>query len=527
MKLNKKIILVVALFSVLATGAFYVWAQGQEQRQENAYQELERFNDVLNKILNYYVDEKSVGELIDAAIEGMLKELDPHSVYLSKHQYDNLMIDTKGEFGGLGITISVRDNYPTVISPIEDTPAYRLGMQGGDQIIAIEGESTKGWSSDQAVAKLRGRPGTQVNITVGREGMADSLLFTITREIIRVPSVTYYDVIEGVGYVRIARFAEQTARDLDGILDDFENQGVQGVILDLRGNPGGLLSAAWDVSNLFLDKGKKIVYTECRLPGYSQEFIADGRKVHKGYPVVILVNGASASASEILAGALQDWDRAIIAGQTTFGKGSVQTVFKVGEEDALKLTTQKYFTPTGRSIHKDIEREPGEIAAAEEKDIERQEYHTAGGRIVYGGGGILPDWKFEYPKYTDFQRKMDINSIFFTFAVNYTAYHEVDETFTVTDEVFSEFQDFMKSKEIEFTADEWTEENTKYAKRGIKREVFRKLYGTRGAYLAVLPVDEELQKVLEMFRNNRTLEEMFSYIEAIKAREKVAKTENK
>lgn len=495
--------------TVVAAGTFFVGAADRREKDDNLdYEHLNRFRDVMVRILDNYVEKKEFSELIDAAIAGMLEELDPHSVYLDRSQYENLMIDTEGEFGGLGIQISVRDDYPTVISPIDDTPASRLGIQGGDRIVEIEGESTKGWSSDQAVKILRGKPGTQVNIKIGREGLDEPISITITREIIKVPSITYSTILEDVGYVRIARFAKKTARDLSAIITNFERHGIKGVVIDLRSNPGGLLSAAFEVSDLFLDKDKLIVYTEGRLFSNNKKFSSNGVNVHGNYPVVILVNGASASASEIVAGALQDWDRAVIVGQPTFGKGSVQTVFRVGDNEALKLTTQKYFTPSKRCIHKDYD-ENGEAVESEDAG---KEYYTASGRVVYGGGGITPDWQIELSEFTEFQRKLELRSIFFTFAVHYTAYHDAGEDFNVDDSVMDEFRDYIVEKEIETAPDDWTEENTEYVQRGIKREVFRKLFGTKGAYIATLANDEEVVQVLEMFREATTLDEMFSYV---------------
>lgn len=524
MRLDKKVVIGLVLVFTVTVAAIFVWAQDQrKQRNASILEELQRFGEVYEKIVDYYVTEVSTEEIIDAAINGMLKELDSHSVYLSRHELENLMIDTRGEFGGLGITISIRDDFPTVISPIEDTPAYRLGIQGGDQIVQIEGESTKGWNSEQAVSKLRGPPGTQVDISVCREGLEDSLYFTITREVIKVPSVPYKEIIDGVGYIRVSRFAEKTARELEDVIFDFEKQGVRGLILDLRSNPGGLLESAKEVSELFLGKDTLIVYTESRIPNGNQKFKSIARKVHNRYPIVVLVNGASASASEIVAGALQDWDRAVIVGQTTFGKGSVQTVYKIGGGSALKLTTMKYFTPVGRSIHRDEEEEEQvEIANKQAVMDNREEYKTASGRTVYGGGGIAPDWEIELPDFTDLERRLELRGIFFSFAVHYTAYHDVDETFEATEEVFAEFLDFLKQKKIEVKEDEWTEENVDYVRLGIKREVFRKLFGSKGAFIATLPKDDEINRVLEMFDKTSTLGEMFEYINE---RKKVAKAE--
>jgi carboxyl-terminal processing protease len=523
LKINKRLTVTAFLLIVIAVVSFYVWAEDRrEQDREALFGDLERFSEVVEKIMNYYVDEIDSEELIDAAIKGMLEKLDPHSIYLSKHQLENLMIETKGEFGGLGIQLSIRDKFPTVIAPIEETPAYRLGIQGGDRIVEIETASTKGWSSEETVSKLRGRPGTQVNITISREGLEDSLYFAITREIIKVPSITYWDTIEDVGYVRVSRFAERTADELDEIVSDMEKEGVKGLVLDLRSNPGGLLSAARDVSELFLERGELIVYTESRIPSHNVKYKSSARNIHHGYPIVVLVNGASASASEIVAGALQDWDRGLIIGSPTFGKGSVQTVFKIGGgASALKLTTQKYFTPSGRSIHKD-EIEEGEEARIETEEAGIEEYRTSGGRIVYGGGGITPDWIIEPSRFTELQQQLEVKGVFFSFAVHFTAYHDVDESFEVDQAVLDDFREYLGTKKIEVAEDEWTDENIDYVKIGIKREVFRKLFGTRGAYIATLPVDETLNKVLDMFHKNLSLPEMFSYV---KEQEELAKKE--
>ena len=215
MRFNKKLVITLVLVFTVTTVAILVWAQDQRrQNTAKVLEDLKPFAEVYEKVVDFYITEVETEELIEAAIEAMLKELDSHSIYLSKHEWENLMIDTKGEFGGLGITISIRDDFPTVISPIEDTPAYRLGMQGGDRIVEIERESTKGWNSEKAVSKLRGPPGTQVDITVFREGLEDSLYFTVTREVIKVPSVPYQENLDGVGYIRVSRFAEKTADEL-------------------------------------------------------------------------------------------------------------------------------------------------------------------------------------------------------------------------------------------------------------------------------------------------------------------------
>jgi carboxyl-terminal processing protease len=530
--LNKKTIIGISVLCILLIVAIFVTAGDREEKQKDTvYQNLEQFGTVLDKVLNYYVDEIDADKLIKAAINGMMDQLDEHSVYMDSYEYDNLMISTKGEFGGLGITLGSVDGYPTVVSTLEDTPAYRLGIQGGDKIVRIDGASTKDWKTEQAVTKLRGREGTQVAIMVTREGLPDSLRYTITREIIRVPSITYSANLDGVGYVRVSQFAERTAKELDDIVRDFEKQKVKGLIIDLRSNPGGLLESAREVSELFLEKDRLIVYTESRIPRNNQKYYSRSTKIYDSLPLVVLVNGASASASEIVAGALQDWDRAVIAGQTSFGKGSVQSLFQVGK-DALKLTTAKYFTPSGRCIHKDRPRANEEMVSEDVPVVDTtkasaqpaKEFHTAAGRVVYGGGGITPDWTLALPTFTGFQRDLELRGLFFNFAVHYTAHHKTADDFKVTDGVLADFRTFCGENKFAIKDSVWTPENVDYVKLAIKREVFRKLMGTKGAYLATLDKDEEVNKVLAMFRVAPTLPQMFAYVSEQSKKDEAAKT---
>jgi carboxyl-terminal processing protease len=380
------------------------------------YENLELFGFVYEHLMRNYVDELDPEEVIQRAIDAMLEDLDPHSQLLTPEIYEDLMTSTQGQFGGLGIQIVVRDGYPTVVSPIDGTPAARLGISGGDQIVEIEGESTEGWKSSEAVKHLRGPKGSKVNIGIKRPGRDKVIPFTITRDIIKIESVPYAFMLDedaGVGYVRISNFARTTRSELEDKLSQLEKQGMESLILDLRFNPGGLLSAATDVSELFLDQGDLIVYTQGRLAQQNMNYYASSRagRKWKSRPLVVLVNGSSASASEILSGAIQDHDIGVVAGQTTFGKGSVQTVFELDETRALKLTTARYYTPSGRSIHRDRSRdgelmdddEEEQLADDEGPETEIEEvYTTDAGRRVQGGGGIRPDLEIEPTLLSDF-----------------------------------------------------------------------------------------------------------------------------
>ncbi len=315
------------------------------------YESLEIFTNILAIVRKNYVDEVQTKELVQGAVNGMLNSLDPHSAYLTAELYKELQMDTQGRFGGLGIEITIKNGVLTVVSPIEDTPAHRAGIKPGDQILKIEGEFTKDMTLMQAVKKLRGPKGSKITISIKREGTPDLVDFTLMRDTIRIQSVRNRTLERGYGYIRVAQFQERTDRDLQKAIEKLnsENGGLKGLVLDLRNNPGGLLTQAVRVADLFLESGL-IVYTEGRLENQKQKYFARKEGSWTGFPMVVLVNGGSASASEIVAGALQDHKRAVILGTKTFGKGSVQTILPLDDNSALRLTTARYFTPRGRSI---------------------------------------------------------------------------------------------------------------------------------------------------------------------------------
>jgi carboxyl-terminal processing protease len=318
----------------------------------DAYQNIEAFANVLTMVQKNYVDEVSTEQLIDGAINGMLSSLDPHSAYLTPDLYKELQVDTRGSFGGLGIEITQRNGVLTVVSPIEDTPAARAGIRSGDQIIKIDNEFTKDMTLLQAVKLMRGPEGSKISLTVRRENAPEWIDLTLKREVIQIKSVKYRVLDPHYGYLRITQFQERTEHDAKNALAALEKEsgGVQGLVLDLRNNPGGLLSQAVKISDLFLDAGL-VVYTEGRLDNQAQKFYAHKGTGNTDFPMVVLVNGGSASASEIVAGALQDHKRALVLGTQTFGKGSVQTILPLADGDAaIRLTTARYFTPNGRSI---------------------------------------------------------------------------------------------------------------------------------------------------------------------------------
>ena len=348
-KKNRSFILL--LLFALGLGLFLSGQGNVAAIPKEDYESLETFTNILAIVKKNYVDEVNTKEMITGAINGMLNSMDPHSAYLTPELYKELQMDTQGRFGGLGIEITVRNGILTVVSPIEDTPAFKAGVKAGDQILKIEDEFTKDMTIMQAVKKMRGPKGSKINLSIKREGASDLLNFSIVRDTIRVQSVRSRMLEEGYAYIRLAQFQERSDRDLQRALEKLSSEkgGIKGLVLDLRNNPGGLLTQAVRVADLFLDSGL-IVYTEGRSDNQKQKYFARKEGSWTDIPMVALVNGGSASASEIVAGALQDHKRAVILGTKTFGKGSVQTILPLDDNSALRLTTARYYTPKGRSI---------------------------------------------------------------------------------------------------------------------------------------------------------------------------------
>ncbi|MGB5833209.1 MAG: S41 family peptidase [Thiohalocapsa sp.] len=353
-------------------------AEDTEKPSENVpLDDLRIFAEVFGRIKSDYVEQVDDRKLLASAIKGMLGGLDPHSAYLDPEEYRELQVGTTGEFGGLGIEVGMEDGFVKVIAPIDDTPAQRAGMEAGDLIVRIDGKPIKGLGLNDAVKLMRGKPGTSIELTVVREGEGSPLTMTIERDVIKVASVKSRTLEPGYGYLRVASFQARTTDDLLKAVAELKGEnkdGLQGVVLDLRNNPGGVLNAAVGVSDAFLDQGL-IVYTKGRIDDSKLEFRAGPDDILDGAPMIVLVNGGSASASEIVAGALQDQSRAIVMGGKTFGKGSVQTIVPINERTALKLTTARYYTPLGRSIQAhgiepDIELERGSVTLADESGIE-------------------------------------------------------------------------------------------------------------------------------------------------------------
>jgi carboxyl-terminal processing protease len=399
MKLRNTLIGAAVAALAVASGGWLL--QREVAPVGSVYQQARLFEDVLAHVADYYVDSIDERRLYQMAIDGLLDQLhDPYSVFLKPDDFRSLTEQTTGNYGGLGIQIDVRDGWITVIAPLPETPAERAGIQAGDQIVAIDGRSTEGWKNDQAVKELRGDPGTTVELRVRRAGVEQPLTFKITRATIHIRSVQAAMMLDDrVGYVALSPVSETSARELTEAVSGLLRQGMKSLILDLRGNPGGLLDQGVAVSELFLDPGQEVVATRGRAPNTTRVYRDVKPQPWPQLPVVVLVNGGTASAAEIITGALQDHDRAVVVGTPTFGKGLVQSLWQLTPETALKLTTARWYTPSGRTIQRPSKSEAeqdAQVAAAEQgKDTVKVDttlvFHTDHGRVVLGGGGIRPD----------------------------------------------------------------------------------------------------------------------------------------
>ena len=352
----------------------------EDQGKKNAYNKLKVFSEIISLIESNYVETVKSDTMIEGAIRGMVKSLDPHTSYMPPATYKEMQVETTGKFGGLGIEISMRDGVLTVVSPIEETPAFRAGVKAGDKIIKIDDESTLDMTLQDAVSLMRGETGSPIKITIFRKNFKAPKEFTIVRDIIKVRSVVHKLYQEDIGYIKLRNFSKNTSSDLDKALDDLEQKGITKLILDVRNNPGGLLNQAVEVTDRFLNRENLIVYTKGRSNEQNMRFTSHDKVAGVNYPLIVLVNSGSASASEIVAGALQDLNRAIVLGTPTFGKGSVQTIIPLSDGSALKLTTARYYTPSGRVIQENgiepdilVEMEPVEEIEKKDKDEESEE----------------------------------------------------------------------------------------------------------------------------------------------------------
>jgi carboxyl-terminal processing protease len=460
----------VAIGAMVAGGALMQSAAKAQEAEAFDRAQLRRVERIISE---RYVEEVSTDALYRMAIDGMLERLgDPNSVFIDAEDATDLDITTTGNYGGLGIRVQQVGNWVTVMSVIPGTPAEREGMLTGDRIIGIGGQSVADWDQDRVIERLRGPIGEAVQVSIAREGVSAPIRLTITRDEIHVPPVLGYLTDEGIGVARLTQFSREATEELRGAIEGLTRAGASGLILDLRGNPGGLLEEGVAVSDLFLDRGKPIVTTASRLEDQNYTFVATQGDAFEDLPVVVLVDGASASAAEIVAGALQDHDRALILGTPSFGKGSMQTVYSLPGSHHLKLTTANWYTPSGRSIQRERNRAEIAVVTADEGtlgpvpsienedhgDAEPEQFLTAGGRPVSGGGGIVPDVivsdslsEREREFGAELNRNaLSIRQLAFQFAIQWNAERPGLATdFTVTPAMRADFLQLLRSEGVE------------------------------------------------------------------------------
>ena len=511
--------ILTATLLLVATNAF---AQSRPS-SGNIYSQIQLFSEVLQKLKQNYVTDLSDEELIEAAIKGMLNSTDPHTNYFTADQFKDFTTSTRGSFGGLGIQIDKIGDYITVVSPIEGTPAYRMGITAGDKIVKVDGVSVVGVTTDESIKKMRGDVGTEVVITISRPGIADFIDFKIIRENIKINSVPYsFKMDSGIGYIRISQFNENTTADLRTSLADLEKAGISGLIIDLRFNPGGLLDQAVDTVNEFIGYHKLVVETKGRTR--QDALYTRYNTKERDYPIIVLVNEASASASEIFAGSLQDWDKGLVVGKNTFGKGSVQQLIPLSNGNGVKITTSYYYIKSGRCIHKmsndkiltGHEVTPEELKK-ENEDTHTQVYHTSKGREVYGGGGITPDITVDNDLLTRFGVDLRRKNLFFNYAIDYLVDHDrkVSDNPRITAEIMNEFLEYAKAQGISYTAAD-LDSTRSFIESSIKSELVRKVHGDLAAYKISISQDNQLQEAISLFNRFDTLAEMFIYAEEIK-----------
>ena len=459
--------------SVLLGGVLEERSPAPTQRSD---EKLRLFGQIYALVEDNYAGKLESGELVENALQGMLRTLDPHSNYLDREAFTEMKDEQRGEFYGLGIQITKRgpDKPLTIIAPIDDTPASRAGLQAGDIIFKIEGEETIELTVQQAVRRLKGERGSQVTISIQRPGVDELFDVTLMRDKIPTRSIPVaYMLRPDTGFVRISNFTSTTGGELDDAIRRLRDQGMTRMILDLRSNPGGLLEQAVEVSEKFLPPGKLVVFTRGRVPGSDQDYHARRGGQRFDMPLVVLVDRHSASASEIVSGAIQDHDRGLVVGETTFGKGLVQRVIPLRDGGALALTTAKYYTPSGRLIQRDYtdlddyfiqpELEDGEEMETGPEPPpqggEREIRYTDAGRIVYGGGGISPDYIVPAQRMGPALTKLTRENLVFDFAVRYVAAHpDLPAEFRVDDKVVQEFRQFLQSRSHAVADEEFASE---------------------------------------------------------------------
>jgi carboxyl-terminal processing protease len=533
MKIQRSVMApVIVAVAALATGGWLL--QRGASPEQNVYTNARLFQEVFQHVEAFFVDETDPDSLYQMAIDGMLQELgDPHTGFLPAREYENLRIQTQGEYGGLGIQIARRAGWITVINPLPGTPGERAGLRAGDQIIEVDGETTRGWTEEQAVAALRGPKGAPVDIKVARIGFDEPIPFEIVRDEIHIRSVpTAYMIDDGIGYLELQVFSESSTDEVRARLQKLIGQGAKGIVLDVRENTGGLLEQGVSVSDLFLERGDLVVETRGRVQKENDELRAVSPDEFEGVPIVVLVGPRSASATEIVAGALQDHDRALVLGTTTYGKGSVQSVVQLRDNNWLKLTTARWYTPSGRSIQRPfgdehpVEQIAGDDVAgvstggAPTEKEDRPEYKTDSGRTVYGGGGITPDVRVVGDTLTTAERVLyqalttsgptKFFETRFAFAVRWHKEHpNLEPGFPVTDQMLDAFYVALRDAGLEVDRTVY-DAGRRWTGMHLGYELTISKWGAAEARKRQNAEDAQVRSALELLRRADSPESLFA-----------------
>ncbi len=496
---------------------------------DNIYEQTEKFNRVLNMAVKNYVDEVDTQKLTEAAIKGMLGELDPHSVYIPAKEMSKVEEDFKGSFEGIGVEFDILHDTITIVSPIAGGPSEALGILAGDKIVKIDGQNAVGLTREDVPKKLRGDKGTKVRVEIKRASEAKNFEVTITRDKIPIYSVSANFIIDGtdVGYISVNRFSATTANEVTEAAKKLSGEGMKKLVLDLRNNPGGYMDEAVKIADQFLEGGHTIVYTKCRRPEWEEQRTSLSGGDFEKLPLIVLINGGSASASEIVSGAIQDLDRGLIVGETSFGKGLVQKQWELGDGSAFRLTISRYFTPSGRTIQRNykdkskyysgVGREEGEEGDnithnADSKDSSRPVFKTQSGRKVLGGGGITPDYIVKSDTINTFSRQLRSKNVFYEYVVSsYMKEHgaalrakygtnvqQFVREFDIDANMLSEFKNLATSKGIEWD-NKLFEQDEDFIRTELKGRIAYGIWGTNGFMACFVKSDKQLLKALSLF----------------------------
>ncbi len=521
---RKKVFIIGSLIVVLAFIGGMKFTENLWAAGKSIYDQVNRFAYVMQLVRDKYVEEPDMNALVDGAIEGMLEKLDPHSVYISAEEQKKVSEQFTGKFEGIGISFAIQNKVLVVISAIPGTPAHRLGLRSGDRIIKIDGVSTFGITNEEVFQKLRGPKGSKVNITVQRPNLDETLEYTITRDTIPIHSVETAFMLDGkTGYVLVNQFTANTNDELHQALAALTQRGMTQLVLDLRENSGGLLQQAVKVLGEFVGGEKRLVFTRGRSEDSERSYSAPPEAPYSSLPIIVLVNHGSASASEIVAGAIQDLDRGLVVGNTTFGKGLVQQAFELGDGSVVRITTDRYYTPSGRLIQRPYgkglmeyydeaydEIDPNEQqvdSLKDEPDSTKEVFQTAKGRKVYGGGGITPDIKMPSDYLSAYAAQLLRGRIFFEFADQYASQHpelkgnytDFLQNFQPSSEMIQGVIKLGEEKKIPFNQEGFTRDE-KFIKLAVKAELAQILWNNRDYYYEVRAQgDGQIQEALKLF----------------------------